>query len=209
MATAIESPLTPDRRRELTRQALVDAATVVFARRGFRGASLDEVAETAGFTKGAIYSNFAGKEDLFFAVVERRDQERLAEFSVLLDSATGKDLPGLLAGVAEALTVGLRERDWVLLETEMWLYAQRDTRALDRLTAYQRTHLANVTGFVVSAAAAAGVELRIPPQELAALMVAATTGIAQLRHADPEAGHERLYGLLLRMLTDAVVTPSE
>ncbi|MFP5380534.1 MAG: TetR family transcriptional regulator, partial [Vicinamibacteria bacterium] len=63
--------LTPERRRQQTRDVLIEAATEVFARRGFEGAALEEIAETAGFTRGAIYKNFAGKEDLFFAVTDR------------------------------------------------------------------------------------------------------------------------------------------
>src|SRR5436309_8046773 len=65
---------TPERRRELTRTALVDAAAEVFARRGFHDASLDEIAETAGFTRGAIYKNFGIKEELFYAVGERQNE---------------------------------------------------------------------------------------------------------------------------------------
>ena len=79
--------LTPDRRRALTRRHLLEAAGVVFARQGFHGATLDEVAATAGFTKGAVYSNFTSKDDLFLALgepgggrdlVERRAVEALA-----------------------------------------------------------------------------------------------------------------------------------
>src|SRR5690349_6821954 len=65
-------PLTRARRREMTKRHLMDAAAVVFARDGFHGASLDDVAAAAGFTKGAVYSNFAGKDDLFLAVFEDR-----------------------------------------------------------------------------------------------------------------------------------------
>ena len=54
----------------MTRRHLLDAAAVVFARDGFHGASLDDVAATAGFTKGAVYSNFKSKEDLFLAVFD-------------------------------------------------------------------------------------------------------------------------------------------
>jgi AcrR family transcriptional regulator len=198
--------LTPDERRRRTRQALIAAAAVVFARRGFRGASLDEVAETAGFTKGAIYSNFANKEDLFFAVVEWRDEQRLAEISQVFDQTAAAGLPALFQGVSSAL--GTADRDWALLETEMWLYAQREPAAMDRLVAYQQAHLAGVTRFMVSAAEAADIELRIPPADLAALMVGATTGVARLALTDPEIGQERLYHHLLRMLTEAVVEPA-
>jgi AcrR family transcriptional regulator len=56
-------PLTPERRRAMTRQHLLDAAAIVFTRNGFHGSTLDEVAATAGFTKGAVYSNFGSKDE--------------------------------------------------------------------------------------------------------------------------------------------------
>src|SRR5919204_3512035 len=58
-------PLTPERRRAMTRQHLLEAAAIVFARKGFHESTLDEVAATAGFSKGAVYSNFKSKDDLF------------------------------------------------------------------------------------------------------------------------------------------------
>ncbi|HEY7948981.1 MAG TPA: helix-turn-helix domain-containing protein, partial [Acidimicrobiales bacterium] len=61
-------PLTPERRRQQTRDHLLAAAAQVFAERGFHGTSLDEVAAVAGFSKGAVYSNFKNKEDLFLAL---------------------------------------------------------------------------------------------------------------------------------------------
>src|ERR1700752_4485412 len=81
--------LTPERRRELTRTALVEAAAEVFARRGFEGASLEEIAEVAGFTRGAIYSNFGSKDELMLAVVERYNQNLVDAFSQSL--AEGRD----------------------------------------------------------------------------------------------------------------------
>src|SRR5438105_13617480 len=80
--------LTPERRRELTRSALVEAAADVFARRGYDGASLEEIAEAAGFTRGAIYSNFGSKEDLMLAVVERYNETLVGAFSDTLERAT-------------------------------------------------------------------------------------------------------------------------
>src|ERR1700730_5330771 len=78
--------LTPTRRRELTRRNLLEAAAVVFAREGFHGASLDEVAATAGFTKGAVYSNFKSKDDLFLALLDDRIERQFAVASEVLDS---------------------------------------------------------------------------------------------------------------------------
>ena len=62
--------LTQAQRKQRTRADLVATARTVFIERGFHGASLDEIAERAGYSKGAVYSNFTGKDDLFLAVLE-------------------------------------------------------------------------------------------------------------------------------------------
>src|SRR5919108_4703104 len=75
--------MTPRRRlnrhekRAITRTRLLEAARKVFGRRGYYGASLDEIAADAGFSKGALYYNFGGKEGLFLALLEERLQERV------------------------------------------------------------------------------------------------------------------------------------
>ena len=71
--------LTRRERQEQTRDRLLDAATKVFARRGYHEASVEEIAAEAGFTTGAVYSNFAGKEELFLALAEREVTHRVAE----------------------------------------------------------------------------------------------------------------------------------
>src|SRR5438270_14084196 len=99
---AMVDKLTPERRRELTRTTLIDAAADVFAKRGFHFASLDEIAETAGFTRGAIYKNFENKEELFFAVIERRIDSQLMLFRVALrEDRAAAEGPGRLAYVSQ------------------------------------------------------------------------------------------------------------
>src|SRR5262245_33076884 len=71
-------------RREQTRSELVAAARSVFLRRGFHAASLDEIAAEAGFTKGAVYSNFAGKDELFVAVLAAHFAARVEIFEALV-----------------------------------------------------------------------------------------------------------------------------
>ena len=61
--------LTQAEAKERTRQELVAAAARVFARKGFAGASLEEIAEAAGYSTGAVYYNFAGKEELFLELI--------------------------------------------------------------------------------------------------------------------------------------------
>src|SRR5512132_991876 len=74
-------------RRQQTREELLTAAEACFVTRGFHATSVDQVAEQAGYTKGAVYSNFAAKEDLFFAVYERRVARALTEVTPALRQA--------------------------------------------------------------------------------------------------------------------------
>src|SRR5215469_1395854 len=83
----VTEPLTPERRRQQTREYLLAAAAEVFADRGFHGATLDEVAAVAGFTKGAVYSNFKSKDDLFLALLESRYESGMTSLRAYLDAA--------------------------------------------------------------------------------------------------------------------------
>src|SRR3954463_12681891 len=86
MFDVVAEKWTPERRRQQTRDALLDAAVSVFARRGFHGASLDEIAETAGYTRGAIYKHFADKEEMLQAASTRLNERVLTQFAELPDA---------------------------------------------------------------------------------------------------------------------------
>ena len=79
---------TRERRLEHTRALLLDAAEEVFAEKGFTAATLDDIAHTAGYTKGAIYKHFAAKEDLFLAVSDRYWRRYFDNFAEVLSAAT-------------------------------------------------------------------------------------------------------------------------
>src|ERR1700730_10073722 len=100
METAQRTPspgrLTREQSRANTRERLLRAARSVFARSGFHGASVEEIAAEAGFSTGALYSNFTGKEDLFLVLMEREINEHAREISEavrtrvsMADRATG------------------------------------------------------------------------------------------------------------------------
>ena len=86
MPTAV---LTRKERQEQTREQLVEAAARVFARRGYHRATVDEIAAEAGFTIGALYSNFETKEKLFLAIADRQVETRVSEISAVADAAVG------------------------------------------------------------------------------------------------------------------------
>ena len=169
-------PLTRQRRRELTRTALLDAAAETFSRRGYAAASLDEIAATAGFTRGAITFNFGSKEDLFLAVIERHNEALLAAYAAVLDSpsATGSDA---IAGVWKRLEAG--DTDTMMLVLELRLYALRNPDARDKVAMFEQRMEQAVGRFVAERAAAAGVDLPLPAHELGALLYAATYGLQQ------------------------------
>src|SRR5204862_1577837 len=81
--------MTRDERRAHTRTCLMEAAGRIFSRRGLQQASIDDVAEEAGYTKGAFYANFRSKEELFLAMLDERFAARLEQIERILDSDDG------------------------------------------------------------------------------------------------------------------------
>jgi AcrR family transcriptional regulator len=116
------APLPRAQQQERTRAALVDAAATVFAREGFHAASLDEIAAAAGFTKGAVYSNFANKAGLYLAVLDRTiDRVVVSERSVVDDYAEE-----VARGERSAEEVEAAIRGEVLASLEFVAAAMRD-----------------------------------------------------------------------------------
>lgn len=127
MSDASPRPSLRDEQKALTHRRLLDAAEAVFARRGFHGASVEEVAREAGATTGALYSNFAGKEDLFLALFEERIATDVGDYSQIVEAGTTLD--GQVRGVADHWMQILRERpDYFPLLIEFWAYAVRGHR---------------------------------------------------------------------------------
>ena len=194
---------TRERRRQLTRTALVEAAGEVFARRGFNGASLDEIAETAGFTRGAIYKNFDGKEDLFFAARDHFNERTLRAFAELLEQGepTALDLPALAALWQQVMVD--QDPNVLVLNLEFRLYEIRNPSVQARSAAQRRRSRDLVAQFIEESAAAAGLILKIRPDELAGIMLAASDGFAQAAHQNPE--DAELYEAFLELITPSIV----
>jgi AcrR family transcriptional regulator len=127
----LATALTP--RRERTRERLLDAAFAVFARHGIRGASIEAVCEAAGFTRGAFYSNFNSKEELFLALAERAVRRQLDSLESI-----GKELepdvvrdgfvdPETIRAILSVVVTDPGDaRQWALMRAELELLAMRD-----------------------------------------------------------------------------------
>jgi len=178
--------LTPQRRRALTRNALIDAAAEVFARRGFHAASLDEIAEAAGFTRGAIYSNFGGKEDLMIAVLDLFTKQQLEAFSAVVDPAAGGSASERSAAAASVWTATQREQNLAALSLEMRIYALRNPEFRRRLAISELHNQQRIAAFIAEVAAAEGRTLPVPAIDLAEMLRAFSDGLSQLAALDAE-----------------------
>ena len=200
-------PLTPERRRELTRSALVEAAADVFAKRGFDGASLEEIAETAGFSRGAIYSNFGNKEDLMLAVVERYNETLVGAFSDTLGRATDISQEEMTVSAA-ALWRDLIRRDPNLtaLNLEFRLRALRNPAFRTRFLKLMHENDKRIADLIAREAKTYGIRLKYDPADLAQILNAATVGMSELAGVDVEQAerYDRLIEMFFRMIGESM-----
>ncbi len=119
-------------RRHATRERLLDAAFEVFAEQGVHASTVEQIVERAGFTRGAFYSNFTTKEELFVALMEREDAARLAaveeKFTALRPRLENVDLDAdAIAGLVLDFLVGpFDDHAWTVIASEFQLHALRD-----------------------------------------------------------------------------------
>jgi AcrR family transcriptional regulator len=123
-------------RTEATRRKLLAAAEKTFARDGFEAARLEDIASLAGYTRGAFYANFKGKEDIFFALLDQWVGRRIAVVTALLaqQETPAKRLQALRAHYVQIA----KDRRLALLSLEFKLFAIRHPEAHARLRAFQR-----------------------------------------------------------------------
>jgi len=170
-----------DRNRAL----LLAAALRVFLARGYHAASLEQIADEAGFSKGVVYSRFESKADMFLALLTDRIAERAAQNAAAAGQlARPGDLAALLALAwqAERAAPG-----WRLLVTEFRVHAARDPQLSRRYAAAHARTVDGIAGVLGLVAERAGRALAVPPRQLAELLLAIETGLALEQLADPGA----------------------
>lgn len=118
-----------------TQQRLLDAAAAIVARRGFAGASIEDIAETAGYSRGAFHANFKSKDELFLALIERHVKAMLSEIhKMMMDASLSPDEMQKSLRAACACYTGSDKETYLLL-TEAQLYAVRNPRFGKKLSA--------------------------------------------------------------------------
>lgn len=164
-------PLTP--KRANTRQRLLDAAVVVFAKSGVLGASVEEICEQANFTRGAFYSNFASKDELCLALMEHSSKRMYDEVRELV--ATGPADLDELWDVAARVFLHARNATpaSILTEMELRLYAIRRPAVRQAFLELERQSLEQFSRLVAGAMARVGVRWRLPDADALTLVQAA------------------------------------
>lgn len=164
---------------------LLDAAADVFARRGFHATTVDDVADAAGHTKGAVYSNFAGKEALFLALLDRHLDDQFAEIDRLAATASDSELRARLRD-ASAEQMG-PSGSFGLLMLEFWLYAARDEAARDALAERVRLMRERLAEVIADRDAAHGTTRAMSPEDAASLVLALDAGLFLQQLIDEQA----------------------
>ena len=187
--------LNRDEKRAITRARLLEAARKVFGRRGYYGASLDEIAAEAGFSKGALYYNFGGKEGLFLALLEERLQERVRIIGdAFQNEITASDA---IQRVAREYLESLSQRqEFLLLYFEFWAHAVREPKFRPHLVAQLRDARQGLAKIIEDW----GGERGISPREADRFAVAANAlavGLSVEKSVDPEAVADDLFGAML------------
>ena len=197
-------PLTAERRRAMTREHLLAAAAEVFARRGYHAATLEEVAQTAGFTTGAIYSNFASKEDLFLALAAEGERQLIEAFAAAAEPGLSPaELISSLRSVYSGASAQDRERTWQLW-TEFTLHLMRDPDARRQLIDQQNVGLALVADLVRRQCDESGIDPPLPVELTARIFLALFTGLWQQQAVDGAGVDDNAFPTAVVFVTQAL-----
>jgi len=211
METAQRTPspgrLTREQSKANTRERLLMAARSVFARSGFHGASVEEVASEAGFSTGALYSNFDGKEDLFLALMDREIEGHAREIAQAVQARTSV-AERAMGGARQWMTMIEREPELLLLFMEFWAYGVRDAQVRPKVAARFGQMRELLTKLIADGVREFELELELPAEQLAVAIDALADGIARQKLADPEAVPDELMGRVLSLLFAAVTRPA-
>src|SRR4051812_42699361 len=200
---------TPKRSRTATRARLLAGALEVFAERGFAGASVEDICDQAGFTRGAFYSNFGSKDELVLSLFQATTDRLLEQIEALLPELAnqpGTLLDAILGLLDEAIG---DQRQWHLISTEFTLHALRNPDAARALNEQRAMFRASLTRLVEESVETSGMTLSVPPEQFVRLVIALHEGARAQSLLEPRkvpAGS--LEHTFLPMVLEAVSRPS-
>jgi AcrR family transcriptional regulator len=175
-----------------TRARILEAAKAVFEREGYHGASLERIAATAGFTKGAVYSTFESKADMMLALLEGRAEWMQADLAEILAAAS--TVEEFVASIArhDAARVAA-ERDWLAAVNEFVIVVGRDEKLRSRYAHLHELGLSTVADSIRTWARRSGDRLAISPRRAATAVIALHKGLVLESMVSPAELSEELF----------------
>jgi AcrR family transcriptional regulator len=184
--------MTRRERSEQTRSELIVAARRVFLERGFHGASLEDISLEAGFTTGAVYSRFGGKDALFLAVLDDHIERRLQRYLDVASSAADFESACRELGRA-AVAAGRHEPSWTPLLMEFWMHAARRADLRTAVLERNERQLDVLGETLEEIAAREGITMLRPAGEILRAVTALARGLGLERQLGPAAELQEIY----------------
>jgi AcrR family transcriptional regulator len=184
----------------------LSSALEVFEARGYAESSLEEIAERAGYTRKAVYSNFSGKGELLLEIVERRFQSHIDRIEALLDEETSSERKTIDVGSIFADYLS-QEQAWGKLFHEFCSVASRDAKIGSRFRACFRARKQTLVRLLEHEVRSRGIELAVPVERLVMGILALFTGLSVEKTIDPEDVDEALFGEMLGLLVLSAMSP--
>jgi AcrR family transcriptional regulator len=190
---------TREEKRAANRERLLEAASKVFADRGYHGATVEEIAAESGLSNGALYYNFRNKEALFLALFDQRIEARIAALDRTFGGGAASEEEGA-SQVRAAAREGARDlddpREWVMF-FEFVAHAWRAPSFRREFRKRSRRLRAAFARTVEDQSAELGTDLPLPVDQVAMAITALTHGLAVQRVTDPRAVPDELLGQLV------------
>lgn len=175
--------MTRAERQARTRELLVETARTLFLRDGYAATPLDRVALEAGFSKGAVYSNFTSKEELCLAVLDQMHTRQIEE--VVATFSTDTTLEHRLDAFTTWAHEHLGQPRWTALEVEFASVARQSPYVAAELATRHRTIRAGIAALIESVRAETGVEVLMDPEQAAVVLLSIGIGLGAQRSLDP------------------------
>ena len=205
IVTVDPAPERPKRRRAATVERLLDAALETFAEIGFAAASVEDICRCGGFTRGAFYSSFRTKDELFGALFARETARKLVLAETQL-AGIEQEADPVTAGIERCLAALGAERTWVLVLTEYRLHAARHPDAAAALHEHAAALNSRLSALIETVAARAGLSLTVAPDLLARAVLAVHDGVVLSQVPRPDGAPDELERTALLLLLRAATS---
>lgn len=189
--------------REQTTQRLLDAAEKLIARKGLDAASVENIAAAAGYSRGAFYSNFKSKDDLFIELLRRDHQKSMAELTALRTSTLSVD--EVQNRARDIYGQMFRDNDCFMNWTEARMMAARDARFRAKLDALMAEKRGQVAAFIQYFHDRVGVPPSLPPEKMAMGFMSLAEGVKLFMMSSPTEMTQDAAESVLTLFVDSIM----